>query len=174
MDRLFDSLLTEDINDDISTLINKYKLEWSSIPTADKLPRLRELIIHFPDNENLRKSFDLYKDQWEREQQDLANKHILLYKKGEEFVGYRFMGFATNSAMQKWILCGSDEFIESYKSIKDDETAKKFSDIFICQIGNIDKEAIRNIDTTHSSNRIKRIMEITKDGIKDSGWLPNP
>ncbi len=165
MDKVFDSL----------SLIDEYVIEcksiWSTLPTPEKLVRLRKLTGMYPDNEPLGISIKLYVEQWEREQQQIANKHINLYTNNSgDLAGYRFMGFAINSTKQKWIICGTDEFIDKFKNIKDRETADEFSAIFNLKKGSVDQTHVRHIDTTYASNRIYREMEIKSNEIVDSNW----
>ena len=148
-----------------------YSEEWTDVPTPEKLRRVRNAMKDFPENAMLQAVFSELKIQWKKEQEQIAQKHVIVYEKDNEPVGYTFNGHY--QAKQKWILCGTEEFVNMYRGVICDEAAEAFKSFFKRCDGHVDTEVLNILDEKYAkTHKYERIMRTLKgQPIEDSGWI---
>jgi hypothetical protein len=147
------------------------EMEWIRYPTPEKLRKLQELYNLYPTHAFIKDKFDEVVIEWEKEQQAIADKHINIYHIIDSDVncGYTFMGYNKNK--QKWVVCGNEDFVESYKKIKNDEDVELFNKKYIRREESVNKSVIKELDDMYSTNKFERTMVYYKSkDPDDSGW----
>lgn len=178
MSKIFQRLLDEkeaSLNDEQREFLLMLTHQWIPSRILSKLGFLKKAIQWFPEENELVEMYRNLKTEWEAEEQVIADRHVNLYYKKdvelETFVGYTFCGFGEAND-QKWLVCGEEEFVEAYKRVEDEESAKEFQTRFFTQPGSVDQKVVKSLDdrfgNTHKYERVVRMFP--GKGIQDSKW----
>lgn len=145
------------------------EMQWVRLNTPKRLGALRQLSEQYPEDVRIRDEVSRWIDMWDKEQQAIADNHIHIYERDGEIVGYTFKGIKRTT--QKWILCGSTTFVEAFKRVVDEDTAKVFQEEYKIKEGSVDRNIIRSLDEDPSNIKLERILRLRhmKDA-DDSGW----
>jgi len=179
MDKLLKQWLetTPALGDDaVRTTVSATIASWTSVPPP-ALIEVAGTVEPFiePMSEEWRTQYTAelegMEKAWSKMRQDVADKHVTVYKRKKQTEGYVFCGAQNADRMTiKWIVCGTPKFTENYKNVvtKDDETS--FNKAYKRSSGQTPYTTIDAFDAEHAEHRYQRVCKFSAPK-HDSGWI---
>lgn len=109
--------------------------------------------------------------EWDAMRQAISDKHVTVYERKNRVVGYVFCGAQNDDKMTiKWIVCGSNEFVEDYQNVQKEHEQEAFNKKYERVQERTPYREVDALDDQFKEHRYQRVCKLSAPK-KDSGWI---